>query len=92
MKKMWCIQEIDDEYRRRMYTIFRLYSEPYDPFYPIICFDEKNKNLIGDLIDKIPMKHGSSEKYDYSYSRNGTANIFVAVDFKGGIRDIMVTE
>lgn len=40
----------------------------------------------------IPMKHGSPEKYDYSYKRNGTANIFVAVDFRGGKRDIMVTE
>jgi hypothetical protein len=25
-------------------------------------------------------------------SRNGTANIFVAVDFKGGKRDILVTD
>jgi len=89
---MWCIQEIDSEYRKRMYIILRLYSEPYDPFYPIICFDEKHKHLIGDIKDKIPMKPGSSEKYDYSYSRNGNANIFVAVDFKGGKRDIMVTD
>jgi hypothetical protein len=89
---MWCIQEIDDEYRKRMYTLLRLYSEPYDPKYPIICFDEKHKHLTGDLKEKIPMKLGSSEKYDYSYSRNGTANIFVAVDFKGGKRDIMVTD
>ena len=27
-------------------------------------------------------------KYDYIYKRNGTANIFVAVDLKGGKRDI----
>jgi hypothetical protein len=45
---MWCIKEIDDEYRGRMYTILRLYSEEYDPQYPIICFDEKHKALIGD--------------------------------------------
>jgi hypothetical protein len=38
------------------------------------------------------MTPGNLEKYDYSYSRNGTANIFVAVDFKGGKRDIMVTK
>jgi hypothetical protein len=75
-----------------MSTILKLYSEPYDPYYPVICFDEKHKHLTGDLRDKIPMKPGSSEKYDYSYSRNGTANIFVAVDFKGGNRDIMVTD
>ncbi|KZX15086.1 hypothetical protein MBCUR_03210 [Methanobrevibacter curvatus] len=89
---MWCIKEIDDEYRKRMYTILKLYSKDYDPKYPIICFDEKHKHLTGDIVDKIPMKPGSPEKYDYQYSRNGTANIFVAVDFKGGKRDITVTD
>ena len=89
---MWCIEEIDSEYQSKMNKILELYSEEYDPRYPIICFDEKHKHLMGDLRDKIPMKPGSSEKYDYSYSRNGTANIFVAVDFKGGKRDIMVTD
>jgi len=75
-----------------MYTLLRLYSEDYDPNYPIICFDEKHKPLIGDTVDRIPMKPGSPEKYDYQYKRNGTANIFVAVDFNGGKRDITVTD
>jgi hypothetical protein len=87
MKKMWCIKEIDEEYRKRMNKILELYSEPYNPKYPIICFDEKHKHLIGDLKTRIPMTPGNLEKYDYSYSRNGTANIFVSVDFKGGKRD-----
>jgi len=89
---MWCIKEIDVEYRKRMYYILKLYSEEYNPKYPIICFDEKHKPLIGDIVNRIPMKPGSSEKYDYQYKRNGTANIFVAVDFNGGKRDIMVTD
>ena len=92
MKKMWCIEEIDEEYQKRMNKILELYSEDYNPKYPIICFDEKHKQLIGDLKTRIPMTPGNLEKYDYSYSRNGTANIFVAVDFKGGKRDIMVTD
>ena len=75
-----------------MNHILDLYAEDYNPKYPIICFDEKHKHLIGDLKPKIPMTPGNVEKYDYSYSRNGTANIFVAVDFKGGKRDIMVTD
>jgi hypothetical protein len=88
---MWCISEIDEEYRKRMYKIINLYNEDYNPKYPVICLDEKHKPLIGDIKDKIPMKEGSSEKYDYQYKRNGTANVFVAVDFKGGKRDITVT-
>jgi hypothetical protein len=89
---MWCIKEIDDEYRNRMYTLLRLYSEDYNPKYPIICFDEKHKHLIGDIRTRIPMKPGTPEKYDYQYERNGTTNIFLAVDFKGGKRDITVTD
>ena len=92
MKKMWCVAEIDYEYRKRMYRLLDLYSEDYNPKYPIICFDEKHKHLIGDLRTSIPMAPGSPEKYDYSYGRYGTANIFVAVDFKGGKRDIIVTD
>jgi hypothetical protein len=73
-----------------MYTVLKMYSEDYNPEYPIICLDEKHKHLKGDIVNKIPMKPGSPEKYDYQYSRNGTANIFV--DFKGGKRDITVTD
>ena len=92
MKKMWCIAKIDSEYRERMYRILKLYSEDYNPEYPIICFDEKQKYFISDLKEKIPMKPGISEKYDYTYKVTGFANIFVAVDFNGGKRDIMVTD
>jgi hypothetical protein len=38
------------------------------------------------------MKAGSPEKYDYEYIRNGTANIFLAVEFKAGKRVTLVTE
>ncbi|WP_211263751.1 transposase, partial [Methanobrevibacter cuticularis] len=89
---MWYIAKIDTEYRKRMYRILKLYSEEYDPQYPIICFDEKHKYFIHDLKTKIPMKPGSPEKHDYTYKIRGSANIFVAVDFKGGKRDITVTD
>ena len=38
------------------------------------------------------MKPGSPEKYDYEYIRNGTANIFMAVEFKAGKRVTQMTE
>jgi len=89
---MWCIAEIDAEYRNRMYRILKLYCEDYNPEHPIICFDEKQKYFISDLKEKIPMNPGVYEKYDYTYKVRGSANIFVAVDFNGGKRDIMVTD
>lgn len=89
---MWCIQEIDAEFRACMYDVLDLYEEPYDPTRPIINLDEKPKQLLGDKRAAIPIKPGSSEKYDYEYVRNGTANIFVAVEIKAGKRITQVTD
>ena len=79
---MWCIQTIDAEYRERMYDVLDLYEEEYDSKNPLICFDEKPKQLLGDKRRSIPMKPGSPEKYDYEYVRNDTANIFMAVELE----------
>ena len=89
---MWCIQKIDSEYRKRMYDVLDLYEEKYDPEIPLICLDEKPKQILKDKRKSIPMKPGSLEKYDYEYIRNGKANVFVAVEFKAGKRMTCVTE
>lgn len=88
---MWCIQEITPEFRERMYDILNLYAEPYDPKRPIVGIDEKPKQLIKDSKKPILMKPGSPERYDYEYIRNGTANIFIAIEFKAGKRTTRVT-
>ena len=88
---MWCIPTIDPEFIKRMYDVLDLYEEDYDPKRPIVCLDEKSKQLLGNKRRSISIKPGSSEKYDYEYIRNGTANIFVAVEFKAGKRTTQVT-
>jgi hypothetical protein len=88
---MWCVGEIDEEYRERMYDILELYQEPYDPGRPVVGLDERSKQLLGEKRGPIPMKPGSPERYDYEYVRNGTANIFLAVEFKAGTRVTRVT-
>lgn len=89
---MWCIAEITPEYRERMYRLLDLYAEVYDPDYPVICVDEKSKQLIEETRTPIAMKPGQPEKYDYEYIRHGTRNIFVAVEPKGGRRTVKVTK
>ena len=89
---MWCIKEIDTEYRERMYDNLDLYEEPYDPKRPVIGVDEKSKQLLEDSRKSIPMKPGNPEKYDYEYIRKEKANIFVAVEPKAGKRVIKVTD
>ena len=89
---MWCIAEITPEYRERMYRLLDLYKQAYKRDYPVVCIDEKSKQLIEETRTSIPMKPGSPLKYDYEYKRNGTRNIFVAVEPKAGKRIIEVTK
>ena len=88
---MWCIAEITKEYRKRMYKVLALYARPYDKKYPVVCMDEKSKQLMQDVRGVIPLKPGSPEKYDSEYCRKGTRNIFVAVEPLAGKRKIKVT-
>jgi len=89
---MWCIQEITREYRTRMYRLLELYQQKYDPDQPLVCMDEKSKQLLEDIRQPIKAKPGKPEKYDYEYKRRGTCNIFVAVAPKAGIRIVKVTD
>lgn len=89
---MWCIGKITKEYLKRMYDILDLYQEPYNPKKPVIGFDEKPKQLLGEKRTPIPLRPGKPEKYDYEYVRNGKANIFVAVEPKHGKRVTKVTK
>jgi hypothetical protein len=89
---MWCIQAITEEYRARMYRLLKLYQQGYNPKEPLICMDEKSKQLLQDSRQPIKAKPGKLEKYDYEYKRKGTCNIFLAVAPKAGIRIVKVTD
>lgn len=85
---MWCVGEIDVEYRKRMYSLIKLYEKNYDPANPVVCFDEKSKQLLGHV--KKPLT-GKITREDYHYKRNGTRNIFMAVEPEAGVRHTQVT-
>lgn len=89
---MWCIQAITEEYRTRMYRLLELYQQAHDPNQPLVCMDEKSKQLLEDSRRPILAKPGQLEKYDYEYKRKGTCNIFVAVAPKAGMRIVKVTD
>lgn len=88
---MWCIQTITDEYWTRMMDVLEVYERPYDPKRPVLCVDEKSKQLLTPSRQSLPMKPGQPQKIDYEYERHGTVNLFVATEPKDGFRDIRVT-
>lgn len=89
---MWCIPKVDDVFVERMEDVLALYEKPYDPKEPTVCFDEKSKQLLRDIRTPIHCRERVPLKRDYEYKRNGTRNIFIAVEPKGGYREAMVTK
>ncbi len=89
---MWCVPQLTPEFIERMEHLLDLYARPHDPQQPLLCFDEKSKQL---LEDTRPVKHtgeGKIRKRDYEYKRHGARNMFVAVEPQGGYRDVVVTK
>ena len=91
-QKMWCVPRIDGEYVARMEDVLDLHAEAPDPKRPVVCFDESPTQLIGELRRPLPPEPGQVARYDYEYRRNGTANLFVALDAHRPWRKVKVTE
>jgi DDE superfamily endonuclease len=89
---MWCIGVLNADYRLRMYDLLELYARPYCEREPVICIDEKSKQLVEDARPRLPIKPGAPAKYDYEYVRAGTCNVFVALEPKGKRRVMRVTQ
>ena len=91
-RDMWCIPKVDAAYVARMEDVLYLYAEPLDPKRPVICFDESQTQLIGEVREPIPAEPGRLQRYDCEYRRNGTANLFVFLDAHRSWRKVKVTD
>ena len=89
---MWCIPKLTHEFKERMENLIDLYMKPQDPKEPVVCLDEKSKQLLEDSRPGHEVKPGKIAIRDYEYVRKGTANIFVAVEPKGGKHYTQVTQ
>lgn len=63
-----------------MERILWLYSLPYDPDYPVVCFDERPCFLIGEEIDPLPLQSGQVRKEHYAYEKNGSCALLAAIE------------
>lgn len=89
---MWCIPKVTPEFKKRMLDVLKVYERPYNPQKPVVCMDEKSKQLLKDTRISLKSKQGKPTRADYEYERNGTCNIFVAVEPKSGKRIVRVTK
>ncbi len=63
---------MDSRFLARMEQILTLYALPYDPAFPVLCFDERPCFLIGDQIEPVAMQTGQVRKEHYAYEKNGS--------------------
>lgn len=75
-----------------MEQVLDVYEKAYDPDHPVLCFDERPCQLIGDVLVPMPMKPGQEKREDYHYERHGTAVVLLAVEPLTGKRVVKVTE
>src|SRR5271170_4147810 len=89
---MWCIPpEQNAEFVCAMENVLEVYKRPYDPKGPVVCLDEKSKQLVGEICKPIDARLGEIQCCDYEYVRKGTANLFMMVEPLRGWRHVNVT-
>lgn len=64
----------------KMEQILWLYALPYDPLYPVICFDERPCFLIGDVVEPLAMQSGRVRKEHYAYKKLGSCALLAAIE------------
>lgn len=75
-----------------MEDVLEVYTRPYDERFPLVCLDEKSKQLISEVREPLPAAPGRPARHDYEYKREGTANLFIVSEPLAGWRHISVTE
>ncbi len=63
-----------------MEHLLALYARPYDPRYPVVCFDERPCFLIGEVMGPLPVKAGQVPKEHYAYEKNGSCALLAAIE------------
>jgi len=75
-----------------MEDVLSVYERKYDPKHPVVCFDEKVKELHDTPRGELPLEPGQPIRQDYEWQRNGCCNIFMAVEPLAGKRYVTVTD
>lgn len=89
-KKQWCIGDLTTEFLWRMENVLDLYELPYNPRRPLICFDERPCQLIGEIVAPVAMGAGHPTREDYQYERHGVCSLLIAFEPLRGYRFVQI--
>lgn len=63
-----------------MEQLLWLYALPYDPEYPVVCFDERPCFLIGERVEPFALQSGRMRKEHYAYEKLGSCALLAAIE------------
>jgi hypothetical protein len=66
------------------------YARPSDPRPPLLWYDERPCQLVGDVVVPLPLEPGQPQRVDYEYERQGTGCGRLAVEPQPGFRSVQV--
>ena len=91
--KPWCVPpKANAEFVWRMEDVLQTYLLPYDPYYPVVCFDEACKQLFGEGRPAQRTRQGRAARIDYEYERKGGCHQLMLCEPLRGGRHVKVTE
>ena len=71
-RQTWCIPpHADADFVWRMEDVAQTYQLPYDPRYPVVCFDEACKQLFGEV--RPSQRPGQARQRGWTMSMSGKA-------------------
>lgn len=80
----WCVPVLDKEFIERMEHVLEVYERAPDIRRPLVCLDEKPIQLLDEVRPPSGIAPGKIKKIDFDYQRNGSCNVFCAVEPHNG--------
>ena len=74
-----------------MEDVLQTYQLPYDPRYPVVCFDEACQQLFGEVRPTQRLAPGRPTRRDYEYERKGVCHQLMMCEPLRGWRHVRVT-
>jgi transposase len=85
------IPEASAEFVCAMEEVLEVYQRPYNPDYPVVCYDESPKQLVSEV--RMSFMDEKGVKYeDCEYKREGAAEIVMIVEPLGKERKVFVDD
>jgi hypothetical protein len=75
-----------------MEDVIQTYLLPYDPRYPVVCFDEACKQLFGEVRPAQRTRPRRPTRIDYEYERKGVCHQLMMCEPLRGWRHVKVSE